>query len=106
MLRDGIVWALGSAVLQGLDADPSMVGFVKNASVVGSIIAAGWVVEARIGKKIGSAIEQHTSVEDERLKVVKAEFNGAVGMLATKLDGIENLLKTKAACMARHGDDR
>jgi uncharacterized protein (DUF697 family) len=107
MIRDGIVWAVGSAMLQGLDADPSMVGFVKNASVVGSIIAAGWVVEARIGKKIGSAIMQHTAVEDERLKVVKTEIRAEVQILATKLDGIHDKLDSRpCAATCGHGDHR
>lgn len=98
---DFAAWALASMGITAIEPDPSMVGFVRNASVVGSIIAAGWLVEARIGKKIGGSIAQHTAVEDERLKVVKAEVAGKFATLETKIDSIHEKLDGRP-CAVRH----
>ncbi len=107
MLRDGMLWAVGSIAFQVLEPDPSVVGFIRNAGMVGGVIATGWIVEARIGKKIGSAITHHTQIEEQRLAVVKAEVAGQMGVLLTELKGLHEKLDTRpCAAPCRHGDHR
>lgn len=105
-MRHAIQWALTSGAVTVVEPDPSLPGFIRNASVIGSIIAAGWLIEARIGKKIGSAIEQHTAVEEARLGTVKAEFAGTVGRLEEKIDGLHLKLDARpcAATCVRRGE--
>jgi hypothetical protein len=107
MLRfDAMAWAVASVGITAAEPDPTLQGFVKNAGVIGSILAAGWLVEARIGKKIGGAIHSHTEIEDQRLAVVKSEFAGTVKVLETKIDGIHQKLDSRpcaAKCNHHHG---
>jgi hypothetical protein len=105
MVRDAAVWALGSLGLTAVEPDPSLVGFIRNASVIGSLVAAGWVVEARIGKKIKGAIIAHAEVEDQRLTVIRVEVAGKVSTLEAKIDGIHAKLDARpCAARCKHKD--
>jgi hypothetical protein len=64
MIRDAMTWAVATVGLSAVEPDPSLAGFIKNGSILGGVIMAGWIVEARVGKKIASAIESHTKIED------------------------------------------
>jgi hypothetical protein len=106
MLRfDAMAWAVASVGITAAEPDPTLQGFIRNAGVIASVLAAGWLVEARIGKKITGAIRSHTDVEDQRLAVVKTEFAGTVKVLETKIDGIHQKLDSRpcAAKCSHHG---
>jgi hypothetical protein len=100
MIRDAMTWAVASVGLTAVEPDPSLAGFIKNGSILGGVIMAGWIVEARVGKKIAGAIEAHTKVEDTWRE-------GFEKLIETNFKQVNEKLDTRpcaAKCSHHHGD--